>query len=226
MDLENETPSSKKKKKKSKPTTSSIAKKFFKKGDKLWKYTLCSKTFVISKSGTTTSLNRHMESAHQDILSQAPNTIKKSIDVGGKYNRKDPRQMRLNMRLVFMVVKDVESVRMIERTGFRAFVHDLNPRYKMPCRKTFSKKLLPEAENRTQTRLKKTFEKVKHVAITSDMGSSIVNDPYNTITAHYLHPKTEKLETTTLECRYFPEKHSADNIGKDVKACLNGYGIW
>ena len=168
-----------------------------------------------------------METAHVDRFNKEKkeNNIIQILTEGVKFKFNDPRQKKLNMHLVYMIVKSFQSFRLVEREEFRFFVKALNPKYNCPTRKTVANTLIPKAYTRVQDRMKTDFSSIKHITIASDLGSSLVNDSYNSVTAHYLDPKTLKLETKTLQCQYFPERHFAANLEIDIEKCLNEYKV-
>ena len=190
-------------------------------------YTLCSKNFKVLKSGTTSSLLRHLYGPHKNRFRPSSDDakIEHVLKDGIKWKPNDPRQIACNKRLVYMIVKDYKSLNTVERQGFRLFVQALQPRYKMPCRKTVTKKLIPATFRMVKNDVIKELQEVKHIAITSDLGSTITNEAFNSVTAHYLNPKTLNLETKVLQCKSFEARHTGDELEIDIEDCLKENNI-
>ena len=62
-----------------------------------------------------------METAHVDRFNKEKkeNNIVQILTEGVKFKFNDPRQKKLNMHLVYMIVKSFQSFRLVEREGFR-----------------------------------------------------------------------------------------------------------
>jgi hypothetical protein len=62
-----------------------------------------------------------------------------------------------------------------------------------------------------------------NIAITTDIWSSLSNDPYIAITAHLF--KNDKLCHVLLEFDLIPHPHNAEQIKYSVQCVLQSYGI-
>ena len=59
--------------------------------------------------------------------------------------------------------------------------------------------------------------KVRRVAITTDFWTSVAQDAYLSVTAHYISPEWE-LKSAVLETRNVTERHTMDNVSDNLKA--------
>ncbi|KAJ8720785.1 hypothetical protein PYW08_006250 [Mythimna loreyi] len=84
----------------------------------------------------------------------------------------------------------------------------LNPGYTLPTRKTLSESLISKIYNKILEAAKKQIAKAVAVSITTDAWTSIVNDGYIAITAHFIGTETYKVYTVMIGCIEFQEKHT------------------
>lgn len=105
----------------------------------------------------------------------------------------------LDEQLVKMIAKGYHALRMVDEGEFRKFVEILNPEYSVPTRKTLSESLLP----RLWKLLKNKYQKLLLVCITTVAWTSIVNDGYIAVTAHFIDTETHKICTVMIGCVEF-----------------------
>jgi len=66
-----------------------------------------------------------------------------TIIVPGFYPASSAFAVKQNMALVKLICKDLQPLSVVENEGFREYSSHLNPRYKIPSRKTIRDKLIP-----------------------------------------------------------------------------------
>lgn len=126
------------------------------------------------------------------------------------YSKKDPKKLELDRLVAFMIANDCQPYSIVEDVGFVNFVTALDPRYELPSRTTISKKILPALYNELTAKLKKIFSSVNHVSITTDMWTSVANQGYITLTAHFVYKNA--LKTAVLESMQIEGRHTAEAI--------------
>ena len=141
------------------------------------------------------------------------------------YQIHDPKRVRLIKRLVYLICKDLRPLYIVENEGFRYFVLGLDSQFVLPSRKSLREKWIPEIYNDVKNFIKREFNDVLFISITTDMWSSPTNVSFSTITAHYFCLKEKKMQTKILKCSVFEARHFAPNIAKDIEDCLKDYGI-
>lgn len=65
---------------------------------------------------------------------------------------------------------------------------------------------------------------LNRISLTTDGWSSISQDPYMSLTAHYINQDWE-LVTRCLKTEYHPESHTAENVADFIKDSLGEYGL-
>ena len=142
--------------------------------------------------------------------------------VGNSQPMSTSQQDTITKDLALMCAMDLKPISMVEGRGFRRFCNSLNPRYRIPCRKTVNHHLtsLYELEK------KKLVDKLgkKHVALTSDLWTSNSLQGYITLTGHFVSPDWE-LFSHVLGTRLVVERHTGSNIAKEVTKLTREFNI-
>ena len=95
------------------------------------------------------------------------------------------KKKELDELLIEMIIYDLQPFQIVENKGFKTFVKALNPGYVLPNRHTISKTLIPALHEQCLNKVKNMMETVK-VCITTDCWTSINNESFLAITAHFL----------------------------------------
>ncbi|XP_063219191.1 zinc finger BED domain-containing protein 4-like [Bacillus rossius redtenbacheri] len=101
----------------------------------------------------------------------------------------------------------------------------LEPRYTIPHRSTFSRKLIPELYNETQDKMKHSLKSVLHGSLTLDMWSSISKQDYMSLTFNSFTSEMERLEYCLEVIPFTFHHHAAGNISSFLKTTLESWEI-
>ena len=129
------------------------------------------------------------------------------------YDKNSGRHFALNRAVTKMLSVDLRPISMVDDEGFRDLVSLLDPRYVMPSRTTFSRKIIPQMFREERTKL---FDLLKlgnynALSITSDVWTSRAHDVFICFTGHFLNDDFV-LKRFVSDTLYFPEQHTADTI--------------
>ena len=101
-------------------------------------------------------------------------------------------------------------------------MHELVPNYVVPCRKTI------------KAHIKRLYEDKKaqvignmegqYVTLTTDHWTSLGNQAYMTVTAHYINVDWE-LRSAVLQTVLMPERHTGTNIATRLENCVDEFQI-
>ncbi|XP_017291101.2 E3 SUMO-protein ligase ZBED1-like [Kryptolebias marmoratus] len=102
----------------------------------------------------------------------------------------------------------------VEKDSFRDLVKVLDPRYIMPSRQHFSEVELPRLYDACRTKVEKEVRSVVHYALTTDLWTSRVMQPYMNITIHFIR-EDWTLCTHCLQTAYFPDDHTGAMLAQE-----------
>ena len=122
------------------------------------------------------------------------------------------------------MIKDIRPPSIVEGEGFREFVHELDPRYILPSRKTLTEKALPEEYDHVMKNVEEALKGTDHVALTTDMWTSTNTDAFNTITAHFTNEEGQH-QTKILNCSKFENRHYAAELKKELFRVMELFNI-
>ncbi|KAG8235360.1 hypothetical protein J437_LFUL015367 [Ladona fulva] len=92
----------------------------------------------------------------------------------------------LNASLVDMIAKDFMPLSVVDNGGFQKFIKELEPRYKLPSRRTLTCRLLPERYEILRERAQELISEAAYVALTTDLWTSVALQGYLSATAHFI----------------------------------------
>ncbi|CAH2000345.1 unnamed protein product [Acanthoscelides obtectus] len=120
---------------------------------------------------------------------------------------------KIDRKLLYLCVKDLQPFSIVADTGFREFVAALNPSYQLPERRIISKTLIPALYEECLTNTKNLISTGKTFCVTTDGWTSTnnTNTSYVAVTAHFLN-KEFNLISVLLECSAFEKGHTAENL--------------
>ena len=93
--------------------------------------------------------------------------------MGTPYQAGGVQQTALDELLAKMIVKDIQPFSVVEDEGFNDFVKALNPRYKLPSRRTLVRTIIPRLLTTAKQDLRNLLLRTENIAITTDHWSSI-----------------------------------------------------
>lgn len=134
------------------------------------------------------------------------------------------KSKRFDAQLIKMIVKEYHPFSIVENSEFVKFVKLLCPGYSLPTRKTVSNNLLQQLYLSTLGEVKIDLKKASAVCLTTDSWTSVNNESFTAITAHYLDSKFQ-LKSILLECLSFHSRHTAENISRCLKDCVQNFNL-
>lgn len=134
------------------------------------------------------------------------------------------QKRKLDKLLLGLFSKDLQPFRVVEDVGFKAFVQELNPSYKMPDRKTISKSLVPAAYEECKANVISELKNVRHVTLTSDCWSSCAQDSFLALTAHFV-TEDFRLESALLDCQVTEGSHTRFNLSRQIRNITDSFEL-
>ena len=136
-----------------------------------------------------------MQTVHANVVdAPSPNPKPSSPEPPKKqtafvFGRKfdNTRQDKANSLLTKFIVTNMLPISLVDDEAFREFIHYLEPDYQVPCRQTFCARL--DGLKTEQAKAVKTeLASASSVAVTTDIWTSVANEPYISLTAAYITP--------------------------------------
>ncbi|XP_064476239.1 zinc finger BED domain-containing protein 4-like [Ornithodoros turicata] len=128
-----------------------------------------------------------------------------------------------------MVALDLQPYSNVEDRGFRELMSEAVPSYRLPCRSTLSRDMVPRLYDDTRSKVKSELKKALEgghvsVAFTSDMWTSRANESYVGFTCHLL-TRNFQMKRFTLNTRPMSGAHSAGNIAAALQEMCSEWEI-
>ena len=127
-----------------------------------------------------------------------------------------PRAVDITLKLTKMIAKDLQPVSIVEDEGFRDFVHTLDPRYKIPSRKSLMVGNIPALYEECCSKVKQSLDGTNSAVITTDMWTSRTTEAYLTVSCHIIDENWQ-MQAYVLETCSFSGQHTVDNICSELK---------
>lgn len=137
------------------------------------------------------------------------------------------KSILLDQQLIRMVVKEYQPFSIVEDIEFKKFVNMLCPGYSLPSRKTVTNSLLPQIYNKTKEEVKLKINQSHAVCITTDSWTSINNENFVAITAHWCDDTNGQLKlcSNLLDCVVYDKRHTAVNLCEFLQKKLEDWEI-
>lgn len=183
----------------------------------------------------STSQTSHSIIPDPDVLTTAPRTTTLGdrqqpglSSIQQYFYSKKPLNVRRNneidRQLLMLITKEYQPFSIVEDMEFRKFVQILNPAYSLPTRKTLSESLLPKTYHEIYEIVKEDIKTAEAVCVTTDGWTSINNDSFIAVTAHFID-KNIKLKSYLLGCVEYTKNHTARNLASFLQNVFIEWGI-
>lgn len=124
-----------------------------------------------------------------------------------------------------MICLDLQPYSLVQDTGFKRLMNHLAPNYSIPNRTHFSTKVVPLLYETVKAKVKFELDNAKYVSLTTDGWTCQHNiKSFYSLTARFV-TDTFELVHVILQVKYFPESHTAINIGKFINESLQSWDI-
>lgn len=121
------------------------------------------------------------------------------------------KKKRVNKRLMALFTTSFQPFSLVNDVAFRNLLHELNPAYEIPSRKTVTNVMLPAAYVNAKQIVEQKLQDIRTVCLTTDCWTSAANESYMAVTGHFI-TKEYKLQSVLLECANFSGPHTSANL--------------
>ncbi|XP_064463311.1 zinc finger BED domain-containing protein 6-like [Ornithodoros turicata] len=131
---------------------------------------------------------------------------------------------KLDEQLVKLIVEEYHPFSLVEGEHFKQFVYALNPNYRLPTRKPLSSTLLPQLHAKVAEQVRMHLRSATAVCLTTDGWTSMTNESYIGLTAHFIDENCE-VKSYLLDCFSYNERHTAENIASELQKVVTEWDI-
>lgn len=222
------------------------------KDDNTAKCNICKKSYSF-KSNSTSNLKKHLNTLHYCVVSKEtaakelvtsesmPETSKLSLPNSrpqanvAKCSKQSAlpsffmkpcsseRIKRLNKKALMLVAKDLQPLSIVNDEGFREFVNELDPSYKLPSSKCLGL-LMPQTITDLEEKIGNELKNQIFLSLSMDYWTSRTQDSYCAITAHFVDIDFN-LKTVLLGCPNVNESHTKENIKSHINSICGKWGV-
>ena len=122
-----------------------------------------------------------------------------------------------------MIILDIRPIRIVECPGFRDMVSVLEPGYVMPSRRTVKSMIFHLYEESKSKIINLLVTTSTFVSLTTDIWTSLANDAYISLSAHWITP-TWEVKCCILETRVSWTSHRCVYI-ENITKMVSKFGI-
>ena len=184
----------------------------------------------VAYSGNSTNLTRHLSQHHPRenavLLGHSPVQTQPitSFITPKKMSLTDPKSKRITASIVKMIVTDLRPANVVEGLGFVDLMATTAPEYPLAKAEYYSQKVRDLYATKAAL-LKTKLESVRHLAITTDLWTSIAHHAYMGVTGHYVDD-AGTLQSCLLDCVELPaDEHSAADIASALQDRFEFWGL-
>ncbi|WAQ99568.1 ZBED1-like protein [Mya arenaria] len=148
---------------------------------------LCKKAYA--NKGNTTNFQFHLQHDHpHDSTGEMKKATKQPVQAKLSFappRLNSDRQAILDDALLKLLVGKVLPLSLVENKHFKTFVDLLDNRYKLPSRRDITRRL-EKKKDEVKDKVRTDLETCDNVSITHDSWTSLKNESYETVTAHFI----------------------------------------
>lgn len=189
------------------------------------------KTELKYTGGTTSVLIKHLKRKHG--IEPAPLDKVPQVDQAGltqtaitsfvpqkELDTNCKRHREITDKLINIVVKDLRPLSIVEDLGMREALHYFEPRYKIICRTTLTKKLREKYDS-VRACLESKVANADAISLTTDGWSSCNAEDYIAVTVHVI--SGWQLESYLLTVDLFSQNHTANNLTEHLTKTVHAW---
>ncbi len=152
-------------------------------------------------------------------------TLLETLQKKALWDINDHRSRELHYLIAEMMALDNQPFSIVEDRGFTRLMNKIQPKYKIPGRKYFTEKVIPDIYQRCHVTIQDKLNSAEYVSLTSDIWTaSNTNQSYISLTAHWIN-NLATLDHAMLNASHFPESHTGENIKKILLKMIDDWNL-
>nr|XP_020472031.1 zinc finger BED domain-containing protein 4-like [Monopterus albus] len=143
-----------------------------------------------------------------------------------KFDRHDPRQVLISEAIAKMIVRDLQSVSIVENQGFRELLQLLEPRYTPEPQHYIQSQLLPAYAYQAQLATRQALASAQTLSLSLDLwrGLSGATSGYLGVTCHFLTSDWQ-MHSALLACLPLTGGSSGNRVLSDFDEVCHSHGV-
>ena len=161
------------------------------------------------------------------IVDSFPNqpTLPQTVEKNKKWDRNDKRSKSLTQAIAEFLSLAILPFNLVNSYGFKHLIKSAAPNYVLPAPTYFSRTIIPAMYTSVKKHVKQIVDGCTFISFTSDLWTSkYTQDSFIAFTGHCVSA-TGAVQTVLLACRYFPKRHTSENITEMINAMIDEYDI-
>ena len=140
------------------------------------------------------------------------------------FSDESQRAREITVSLAKMMVKDLQPISIVEDEGFRYFTKVMDPRYKIPSRKSMMTGEIPKLYEQAQKTVQDSIQSASSLVLTTDMWTARTTEAYLTLSGHFIDQDWQ-MQSCNLATVHVAVQHTADNISELLTKITDEWGI-
>ena len=152
-------------------------------------------------------------------------TLLQTIEKKKKWARSDKRSIELTKTIAEYLALAIMPFNHVASYAFKHLMERTIPNYDLPAPTYFSRKIIPSMYICVKKSVKYIVSKASYISFTSDLWTSkYTQDTFIAFTGHCISDDGA-VQTVLLACRYFPKRHTSENITSMIISMIAEYDI-
>ncbi|KAF6208154.1 hypothetical protein GE061_016605 [Apolygus lucorum] len=179
--------------------------------------------FIISSQASGSTSTEHSQASVPDADLTVPVPIADAFLKVRAMKSGGDAAAKITQSIIYMICKDCEPFRIVERKGFRRILKTLAPQYSIPDRTTLKRYV--EEKYKALSHLIKLKLEGKTVTLTTDIWTDLQVRSYLSLTVHYFDESSNKMVSNDLAAVHLEENHTGELISKELLELCHQWNI-
>ena len=137
----------------------------------------------------------------------------------------DARALRVHKKIAEMMALDFQPLSIVSDVGFIRLLNTLEPRYKLPSRRYFTEKIIPDIKQSVDLKIAELIKSVQYLSFTTDIWStSLNNQSLISLTAHWIDDSCAR-RSAVLHVQRIEGSHNGAAICQMIETMLDSWKI-
>ena len=153
-------------------------------------------------------------------------SLMEAAELHKQWDINDPSAKAIHRKIGEMIAVDCQPISVVESSGFKALIHTIAPKYRIPSRKYFAETVIPNIAQGIRAEVQaKLQEGADYISFTTDVWSSDVNsDSLLGLTAHWVDGNFQR-KSAVLQAHSLDDRHTGEYIAMQLLKMLESWRV-